>query len=99
MRRVAHGGCVVDPAIVEGLVVARAAAGGPLADLTEREREVLALIAEGLTNDAIADRLVLSRDAVDGDVDQIFEKLGLRDEGAEDRRVAAVLTYLRATPR
>jgi DNA-binding NarL/FixJ family response regulator len=86
----------VDPAIVDGLV---ARAGGPLADLSERERQVLGLIAEGLSNEAIAERLGLSREAVDGDVGQIFEKLGLRDERAEDRRVAAVLTYLRATAR
>jgi DNA-binding NarL/FixJ family response regulator len=96
VRRVAHGGCVVDPAIVEGLVT-RAGVAGPLADLSQREREVLSLIAEGLSNEAIAERLALTSEAVDGDVDQIFEKLGLRDEGAEDRRVAAVLTYLRAT--
>jgi DNA-binding NarL/FixJ family response regulator len=98
VRRVAHGGCVVDPAIVDGLV-ARAGGAGPLADLSERERKVLGLIAEGLSNEAIAERLALSREAVDGDVGQIFEKLGLRDERAEDRRVAAVLTYLRATAR
>jgi DNA-binding NarL/FixJ family response regulator/class 3 adenylate cyclase len=98
VRRVAHGGCVVDPAIVDGLV-ARAGVAGQLADLSDRERGVLGLIAEGLSNEAIAERLVVSREAVDADVAQIFEKLGLRDERAEDRRVAAVLTYLRATAR
>jgi DNA-binding NarL/FixJ family response regulator/class 3 adenylate cyclase len=95
VRRVAHGGCVVDPAIVESLVTS-AAAAGPLARLSPREREVLGLIAEGLSNEAIAERLALAREAVDRDVDEIFVKLDLRDEH-EDRRVAAVLTYLRAT--
>jgi DNA-binding NarL/FixJ family response regulator len=98
VRRVAHGGCVVDPAIVEGLV-ARAGAAGPLAELSAREREVLGLIAEGLSDAAIAERLDVSREAVESAVGQIFVKLGLRDEQAADRRVAAVLTYLRATAR
>jgi DNA-binding NarL/FixJ family response regulator/class 3 adenylate cyclase len=96
VRRVANGGCVVDPAIVERLVT-RAGAGGPLAQLSEREREVLGLIAEGLSDAAIAERLETTREAVESDVDQIFVKLDLRDERAADRRVAAVLTYLRAT--
>jgi DNA-binding NarL/FixJ family response regulator len=94
VRRVAHGGTVVDPEIVERLV-SRAGAG-PLAQLSEREREVLGLIAEGLSDEAIAERLETTRDAVQSEVDQIFDTLDLRDEGA-DRRVAAVLTYLRAT--
>ena len=98
VRRVAHGGCVVDPSIVEGLVTS-AGAAGPLAVLTERERQILALIAEGLSNQAIAERLAVPGDAVEADVERIFEKLELRDERAEDRRVAAVLTYLRATAR
>jgi DNA-binding NarL/FixJ family response regulator len=96
VRRVANGGCVVDPAIVERLVT-RAGAGGPLAQLSERERDVLGLIAEGLSDEAIAERLETTRDAVESDVDQIFVKLDLRDERAADRRVAAVLAYLRAT--
>jgi DNA-binding NarL/FixJ family response regulator len=92
---VANGGCVVDPEIVERLVT-RAGAGGPLAELSGREREVLGLIAEGLSDEAIAERLQTTRDAVQSEAGQIFDKLDLRDEGA-DRRVAAVLTYLRAT--
>jgi DNA-binding NarL/FixJ family response regulator len=96
VRRVAHGGCVVDPEIVERLVT-RAGAGGPLAELSEREREVLGLIAEGLSDEAIGERLETTREAVGSEVDQIFVKLDLRDERAADRRVAAVLTYLRAT--
>ena len=95
VRRVANGGCVVDPEIVERLVT-RARVGGPLAQLSDREREVLGLIAEGLSDEAIAERLETTREAVESDADQIFAKLDLRDEGA-DRRVAAVLTYLRAT--
>jgi DNA-binding NarL/FixJ family response regulator/class 3 adenylate cyclase len=96
VRRIAHGGCVVDAAIVEGLVT-RAGTAGPLAELSDREREVLALVAEGLSNQAIAERLAVSGESVDGECEQIFVKLGLRDEGEEHRRVAAVLTYLRAT--
>jgi DNA-binding NarL/FixJ family response regulator len=95
VRRVANGGCVVDPEIVERLVT-RAGAGGPLAELSPREREVLGLIAEGLSDEAIAERLQTTREAVQSEAGQIFDKLDLRDEGA-DRRVAAVLTYLRAT--
>src|SRR5262245_4311407 len=98
IRRVAHGGCVVDSAIVDGLV-ARAGVAGPLADLTAGEREVLSLIAEGLSDEAIAERLGRPGDDVERDVEQIFVKLGLRDQRTEDRRVAAVLTYLRATAR
>ena len=96
VRRVANGGCVVDPEIVERLVTRGAGAGGPLAQLSESEREVLGLIAEGLSDEAIGERLQTTREAVQSEVDQIFDKLDLRDEGA-DRRVAAVLTYLRAT--
>jgi DNA-binding NarL/FixJ family response regulator/class 3 adenylate cyclase len=97
IRRVAHGGTVVDPGIVEQLV-SRTAAAGPLAQLTTQEREVLGLIAEGFSDGAIAERLGLTPDDVEKHVDRIFLKLGLRDEDASNRRVAAVLTYLRATP-
>jgi DNA-binding NarL/FixJ family response regulator/class 3 adenylate cyclase len=96
VRRIAHGGCVVDTAIVEGLVN-QAGTAGPLADLSEHERDVLALVAEGLSNQAIADRLSVTGETVDTACEQIFDKLGLRDEREEHRRVAAVLTYLRAT--
>jgi DNA-binding NarL/FixJ family response regulator/class 3 adenylate cyclase len=95
VRRVAHGGCVVDPAIVEGLV----SRAGALAALSDRERQVLALIAEGLSDEAIAERLNVERETIEADVGQIFVTLGLRDSRAEHRRVAAVLTYLRATAR
>jgi DNA-binding NarL/FixJ family response regulator/class 3 adenylate cyclase len=96
MRRVAHGGTVVDPAIVEELV-SRPATAGPLAALSDREREVLGLTAEGFSDVAIAERLGLTPEGVETHVEQIFLKLGLRDEDASHRRVAAVLTYLRAT--
>jgi DNA-binding NarL/FixJ family response regulator len=78
--------------------VRRASATGALGDLSEREREVLGMLAEGLSNRAIAERLVVSGRTVETHVGQIFLKLGLREEGAEHRRVAAVLTYLRAYP-
>jgi serine/threonine-protein kinase len=96
VRRVAQGGTVVDPAIVEN-VVGRHRAAGPLAELSDREREVLALIAEGLSDQAIAVRLAEPSETIESHVADIFAKLGLDDEPAADRRVAAVLTYLRAT--
>jgi DNA-binding NarL/FixJ family response regulator/class 3 adenylate cyclase len=94
IRRVAHGGTVVDPAIVEELVP-RTGGAGPLARLSAREREVLALVAEGFSDVTIAERLGLGPDDVERAVEQVFLKLGLRDEHASDRRVAAVLAYLR----
>jgi len=97
IRRVANGGTVVDPAIVEGLVSRAGTAAGPLAGLSEREREVLGLIAEGLSDAAIAERLGLTPEDVEAQVERIFVALGLGDEDASHRRVAAVLTYLRAT--
>jgi DNA-binding NarL/FixJ family response regulator len=96
VRRIARGGCVVDPALTDALVQ-RADADGRLAELSEREREVLALIAEGLSNRAIAARLFVTARTVETHVGQIFLKLGLRDETTEHRRVAAVITYLRST--
>jgi DNA-binding NarL/FixJ family response regulator/class 3 adenylate cyclase len=95
--RVARGGCVVDSGLTDRLVQ-RAEAGGALAALTPREREVLGLLAQGLGNRAIAERLVVTARTVETHISQIFLKLGLGEEGAEHRRVAAVLTYLRANP-
>jgi DNA-binding NarL/FixJ family response regulator len=86
---------VIDQAVAEGLV-SRASALARIDELTEREREVLALVAEGLTNRAIAERLVVTQKTVETHIGQIFLKLGLRDVEGEDRRVAAVLAYLRA---
>ena len=93
LERIAAGGGVIDTAVAEGLM-ARALAR--IDELTEREREVLGLVAEGLSNRAIAEKLVVTQKTVETHIGQIFLKLGLRDVEGEDRRVAAVLTYLRA---
>jgi DNA-binding NarL/FixJ family response regulator/class 3 adenylate cyclase len=98
VRRVARGGVVVDPELAAAMVQHTRAAEA-LGDLSQRERGVLELIAEGLSNTAIAERLVVSQRTVETHVRQIFAKLGLHHAGDEDRRVAAVLTYLRATTR
>jgi DNA-binding NarL/FixJ family response regulator len=92
LDRVAAGGTVVDPDVVRHLL-ARRRNDGPLAALTEREREVLALMAEGHTNPTIAQQLVVSEAAVRKHVGNIFAKLDLDPDS--DRRVSAVLTYLR----
>jgi DNA-binding NarL/FixJ family response regulator len=96
LRRIADGECVVDPTIVARLVARRENAG-PLAELTEREREVLALMAEGRSNRAIAEQLYLSPKTVEGHVGQIFLKLGIGETPSAHRRVVAVLAFLRAT--
>lgn len=95
LRRIAEGDCVLDPTIVSRLV-ARKRARGPLDVLTEREREVLALVAEGRSNGAIGEQLFLSRKTVDSYISQIFTKLDLRESPEQNRRVLAVLTYLRS---
>ena len=87
---------MVDPTIVARLVARRENAG-PLAELSEREREVLALMAEGRSNRAIAEQLYLSPKTVEGHVGQIFLKLGIGETSSEHRRVVAVLAFLRAT--
>ncbi|GAA3094738.1 DNA-binding NarL/FixJ family response regulator [Kribbella aluminosa] len=92
LDRVADGGTVVDPEVVRQLL-ARRRNDGPLAALTPRELEVLALMAEGRVNASIAEQLVVSEAAVRKHVGNIFAKLRL-DDGL-DRRVSAVLTYLR----
>jgi DNA-binding NarL/FixJ family response regulator len=94
VRRVARGGSALDPEVVQRMV-ARPRAGGPLAGLTPREREVLTLIAEGRSNTAIATRLVVTVGAVERHVTSIFDKLGLRSVPENHRRVLAVLTYLK----
>jgi DNA-binding NarL/FixJ family response regulator len=96
LHRIDEGECVVDPTIVSRLMDARRG-GGPLDELTGRELEVLGLMAEGYTNQAIRDRLVLSPKTVETHVRQIFMKLGLREATDQHRRVAAVLTFLRST--
>lgn len=92
LDRVVEGETVVDPEVVRQLL-ARRAADGPLSALTPREREVLGLMAEGRTNGSIAEALFVSDAAVRKHVGSIFAKLDLGDD--TDRRVAAVLTYLR----
>lgn len=96
VRRVAAGQVVIDPDIVARLL--RPAARDELADLTEREREVIALLAEGRTNQAIGDSLRVATKTVETHVNAIFSKLGLEPAEDDNRRVLAVLAYLRANP-
>jgi DNA-binding NarL/FixJ family response regulator len=95
VRRVADGGSALDPMIVSTLL-SRRRSDDPLAELTPREREVLELMAEGRSNQGIADRLVITLRAVEKYVSSIFTKLGLPASGSESRRVLAVLMYLRS---
>jgi DNA-binding NarL/FixJ family response regulator len=95
LRRIADGECVIDPTIVARLVGHRRNSG-PLAELTAREREVLALMAEGHSNHGICDRLFLSPKTLEGHVGSIFRKLGIGEAPEYHRRVVAVLTFLRA---
>jgi DNA-binding NarL/FixJ family response regulator len=95
LRRIGDGETVVDPTIVARLV-GRRRREDPLADLTEREREVLGLLAEGLSNRAIAARLFITERTVEAHVKQIFLKLRLDANVESHRRVLAVLAYLRA---
>jgi DNA-binding NarL/FixJ family response regulator len=93
VQRVGRGGSVLDPEVVAQMVGRREE---PLSELTEREREVLALMAEGYSNRAIAETIFVSERAVERHVTAIFSKLGLEATGQEHRRVLAVLRYLRA---
>ena len=95
LRRIREGECVIDPTIVSRLVQ-RPRARSPLDDLTERERAVLQLIAEGRSNAAICSALFLSPKTVEAHVRQIFQKLGLEQSPQDHRRVLAVLAFLRA---
>ncbi len=94
LRRVAGGGTVLDPEVVGQLLVRRR--DDPLRSLTPREREVLALMAEGRSNTAIARHLVVTEGAVEKHVRNIFTKLNLAPSEEQHRRVLAVLTYLRS---
>jgi DNA-binding NarL/FixJ family response regulator len=95
VHRVGRGGSVLDPAVVRRMV-ARQAANEPIAGLTQREREVLELMAQGRSNHGIAEALVVTVPAVERHVTNIFGKLNLRPASEDHRRVLAVLEYLRA---
>jgi DNA-binding NarL/FixJ family response regulator len=94
VERVAGGGSALDPEVVSRML-GRRRSHGPLEDLTPREREVLAAMAEGKSNRGIAEGFVITETAVEKHVTRIFGKLGLGQTGTEHRRVLAVLTYLR----
>jgi DNA-binding NarL/FixJ family response regulator len=94
LRRIADSETVIDPTIVSRLV-GRRRRTDPLGELSNREREVLGLVAEGLSNKAIAARLFVTERTVEAHVKQIFLKLGLNMNPESHRRVLAVLTYLR----
>ena len=96
LRRVAAGGTALDPEVVAQLLLRRGA--DPLAALTQRERDVLALMAEGRSNPEIAATLVITESAVSKHINSIFAKLGLHQGDTGHRRVLAVLRYLGAAP-
>jgi DNA-binding NarL/FixJ family response regulator len=95
VRRIARGGSVIDPEVVAQLL-RRRGEDSALADLTGREREILALMAQGRSNRAIGERLFLSPKTVETHVGAIFTKLGLLPAADDHRRVLAVITYLRS---
>jgi DNA-binding NarL/FixJ family response regulator len=96
VRSVANGGSVLDPAVV-GRMVGRRREASPIDQLSKREREVLSLMAEGKSNQGIADALVVTVAAVERHVTSVFGKLGLRPATEDHRRVLAVLEFLRDT--
>ena len=94
VRTVAAGGSVIDPKVVERLVTARARGRSGLTELTERERDVLEVMARGMSNAAIAAALRIGTRAVEKHINSIFAKLGLAEDEHSHRRVRAVLTFL-----
>ena len=94
VRRVGEGGSVLDPSVVSQLVGRRRQGHDPIEDLSEREREVLALMAEGRSNKAIAERLVITERTVEKHVKSILMKLRIPTSADDHRRVLAVLAYL-----
>ena len=95
LRRVTEGECIIDPTIVARLMQRRRP-DSPLSQLTGREREILALMAEGRSNNGIAAELRISERTVEATSAQLFRKLGLEQSAASNRRVLAVLTLLRS---
>ena len=95
LRRIVDGETVIDPTIVARLV-GRRRRNDPVETLTDREREVLGLVAEGMSNQAIASRLFVTERTVEAHISAIFQKLGLAESRDQHRRVLAVLTFLRA---
>jgi DNA-binding NarL/FixJ family response regulator len=95
LRRVHAGQCVIDPAIVSQLL-GRSRRRGPLDELTERELEILSLMAEGHSNHSICDQLVISARTVESHVRSVFIKLGIAESPDNSRRVLAVLAFLQA---
>ena len=96
VRRVARGGTAIDPEVVR-TVFDTPRRADPMAELTERERDVLGLVAEGHSNDQIAERLALTTRTVESHTSRIFTKLGLEADPATHRRVLAVLAHLRSS--
>jgi DNA-binding NarL/FixJ family response regulator len=96
LRRIAEGECVVDPTIVARLV-RRPREPGPLDQLSDRERDVLALMAEGRSNKAISRELFVSPKTIEAHTSQILLKLGIHESDDDHRRVLAVLAYLRSS--
>ena len=96
LRRVARRGSVLDPSVVSQLLSAGTGADDPLAELTPREREVIALVAEGRSNKGIGQRLFITERAVQKHVTSIFIKLGLPPSDDDHRRILAVLAYVRS---
>ncbi|HEY1329942.1 MAG TPA: response regulator transcription factor [Actinomycetota bacterium] len=96
LTEVARGGSVLDPRVVEALVARKdRLAHSPMAQLTERERQVLSEMAQGKNNAAIAKALFLTERAIEKHINSVFHKLGLTEEGDVNRRVMAVLSFLR----
>jgi DNA-binding NarL/FixJ family response regulator len=95
VRRVGKGGTAIDPEVI-GQLVGRRRDGDPLGELTPREREVLELMAQGLSNRGVCEKLFVSPKTVETHVNAIFSKLGLMPTPDEHRRVLAVLAFLRA---
>jgi DNA-binding NarL/FixJ family response regulator len=96
LDEVSRGGSALDPKVVEGLLARQSRGESSLLGLTDREREVLAEMATGLSNAAIAKKLYMSERAVEKHITSVFQKLRLSEEGTLNRRVSAVLAYLRA---